>query len=248
MAITSRQLVTYARGNLGRMYTYGCFGQIGTETLYKAKLKQYPKQIGKWPKSTYEKGYGQKWHDCVGMIKGAVFCDGKPNAVPVYNSKFDVSANDLIKLCEETWPVEQMPKNITGLVMWKPGHVGVWDADTHTTIEAKGHMYGVCETDNTAWKKAGKLPASWVTYEDPEETIMLEVNKLRKGSEGPEVFAIQAMLRARGYKDEKGRLCVCSSVFDDNTDQCVRSFQRVKKLSVDGVVGPKTWDQIVNKD
>lgn len=259
--ITNKQLVKYARGQLGRMYVYGCYGQLGSEAVYQGKLRQYPAQIGKWPKSTYTSGYGQKWHDCAGLCKAAIFCKGEINGTPVYSSKYDYSADAIIKLCEtqgEAWPVDKMPKNITGLVMWKPGHMGIWDADTQTVIEAKGHMYGVCETTETPWQKAGRLPATWVDYiidptptpapdPDPkEDKIMLQVTTLRKGSKGPEVYAVQCILKGLGYYKKTldqsyGAGCVTA----------VTNYQKDHKKTCgepDGICGPKTWDSLINEN
>ena len=260
MPITSKQLIRYARGQLGRMYTYGCFGQIGSEAVYISKLKQYPAKIGKWPKASYMKGYGEKWHDCAGLLKGAIFCKGEPDAVPVYNCQYDYNADAIIKLCEEkgeAWSVSEMPKNITGLVMWKPGHLGIWDAATQTTIEAKGHAYGVCETTSTPWQIAGKLPASWVIYDetpapapapDPkEDKIMLTVETLKKGSKGPEVFAVQSILKAKGYKDNDGHVLATDSSFGSKTETALKKYQAANGLTCDGIIGAKTWNSLINK-
>ena len=37
--INNKQLVKYARGQLGRMYVYGCYGQKGCETVYISKFR-----------------------------------------------------------------------------------------------------------------------------------------------------------------------------------------------------------------
>ena len=257
--ITNKQLVIYARGQIGRMYVYGTFGNLGSEAVYQLKLKQYPERIGKWPKDTYTCGYGQKWHDCAGLVKGAIFCAGKIDAAPKYNCNYDYSADGIIKLCEEqgqVWDVKKMPKNITGLVMWKPGHMGIWDAETQTTIEAKGHMYGVVETDNTPWQKAGRLPASWIKYEDtpaptpqpdPEEDyIMLKVKELKKGMKDPNVLTVQAVLKAKNFKGEDGKVLALDSSYGKNTKYAVETFQKSKGLKVDGICGEKTWNALVN--
>ena len=251
MAITNIQLVNYARGQLGRMYTYGTYGQRGTEQVYKEVLARYPDKVGKWPKYTYVEGYGQKWHDCAGLIKGAVWCNGEIEAVPKYDSKTDRSANGLIDCCVATGNADTVP-NIPGLIMWKPGHVGIWTAQNGITIEAKGHMYGVVETKNTAWQMWGKLPKDYVIYEDtPTPTpdpggkkIMLEVETLRKGSKGPEVYAIQCILKQKGYYTMN-----CDSSFGSGPEKAVKAYQSDNAAtcgSADGIVGKKTWNSLIN--
>ena len=259
--ITNKQLVIYARGQLGRMYVFGCYGNFGSEAVYLAKLRQYPAQIGKWPKATYIPGYGEKWHDCAGLVKAAIFCKGVIDAVPVYNCNYDYSANGIIELCEkygEVWDVKDMPKNITGLVMWKPGHMGIWDADTQTTIEAKGHASGVCETTNTAWQKAGKLPPNWVEYitpapapapapdPDPKGEIDVKVETLRKGSKGPNVFLLQSFLKGKGFKGKDCKVLALDESMGGNTCYAFGNWQQSVGLVRDEICGPKSWDKIAN--
>lgn len=258
--ITNKQLVKYARGQLGRMYVYGCYGQKGCETVYLSKLNQYPAQVGKWPKSTYVKGYGQKWHDCAGLVKGAIFCKGVIDAAPVYSWRYDYSADGIIELCAKegkVWTVDQMPKNITGLVMWKPGHMGIWDAETQTVIEAKGHMYGVCETTDTPWKKAGQLPASWVDYiidpepqPDPEpkgETCMVELPVLKRGmkdTNGP-VTSWQGLMRLYNYTDDEGKLIETDGSFGPRCEQGTKHVQKKHGLPQTGIVDAATWRALI---
>jgi len=59
---------------------------------------------------------------------------------------------------------------------------------------------------------------------------------VKKGSKGADVKALQTALNAIGYN--------CGAVdgdFGAKTDAAVRAFQRAKGLTVDGIVGPKTW-------
>lgn len=259
--ITNKQLVKYARGQLGRMYVYGTYGQTGSRAVYLSKLQQYGEKISKWPYDTYAKGFGQKWHDCAGLVKGAIFCKGVIDAVPVYNCNFDYSANGIIELCEkngELWTPATMPKDVTGLVMWKPGHMGIWDADTQTTIEAKGHMYGVVETTDTPWQKVGRLPASWVDYvdmpaPDPEPIggdFDLKVKTLKydgkKAMKDPNVLLFQSMMNTLKIRDDEGKELAEDSKYGPRSVQACKRFQSKSGLKVDGECGPKTWDKIAN--
>ena len=171
MSITNIQLVSYAQGQLGRPYWYGTFGQRATAALYDQKRKQYPSQYDKWEKSSFTEQYGQRVHDCVGLIKGAVWSNGNPNATPKYNSAQDVSANGIIKRCTETGDIKTIPE-VKGLIVWKDNHVGIYKGNG-IVIEARGHMWGVVTTlvKERPWEKWGRLPADFVTYEkEPEPT------------------------------------------------------------------------------
>ena len=64
---------------------------------------------------------------------------------------------------------------------------------------------------------------------------------LRRGAHGPAVGELQNHLRDFGYTDYRGRPLVSDGHFGNNTYQAVVAFQRDYGLSVDGMVGPKTW-------
>ena len=228
MPITNKQLVTYARGQLGRPYWYATYGQISSVMVYNSIAQRYPDRVKKWPKETYMAQLGQKVHDCSGLIKGAIFCQGDPEGLPKYNCKFDYSADGLINLCTETGPFSEVP-NIPGLILWKSGHVGILVEVVNGVphwIESKGHNYGVVYAETgTKWQKWGKLPASWITYEDtpapqpdPEGgKIDVKVEVLRKGSKGPNVFLLQSFLKCKGYKGKNGKVLELDQSMGGNT-------------------------------
>ena len=84
---------------------------------------------------------------------------------------------------------------------------------------------------------------------DPEkgDKVMIEVSVLKKGVKGEngEVFSVQSILKAKGYKGENGKVLALDNSFGGNTEYAVKNFQRDKGLSVDGVVGAKTWDALL---
>ncbi|MGI8882420.1 MAG: peptidoglycan-binding protein [Jatrophihabitans sp.] len=65
------------------------------------------------------------------------------------------------------------------------------------------------------------------------------VVQVQSGSKGSAVVALQKELRAHGYN------VTADGDFGPKTKAAVRSFQSAKHLSVDGVVGPKTWSALV---
>lgn len=72
------------------------------------------------------------------------------------------------------------------------------------------------------------------------ETVMVELNTLRKGSSGNQVKTIQRLLTAVG--------CVCGNVdgkFGSRTLIAVKEFQKAKGLTVDGIVGKNTWSALL---
>ena len=61
-----------------------------------------------------------------------------------------------------------------------------------------------------------------------------------KNMTGPDVFALQGVLCARGYY--KGNM---TGRFDDILESAVKSFQKDFGLSQDGVAGPLTWKKVL---
>ena len=176
--IASNYLVQYAKGQLGRPYWYGTFGQVANKTLYEQKKKQYPKY---YTASDFSSQYGKKVHDCAGLIKGALWCS-TVDGTPTYDSAQDLSANGFITTgCSETGNISTIPE-IPGIIVWKDGHVGIYVGNGQV-IEARGHAYGVVTTkltDGRGWLKWGKV--KWVSYPTPvtytAEQAMADVKKI----------------------------------------------------------------------
>lgn len=81
-------------------------------------------------------------------------------------------------------------------------------------------------------------PSPEPTPEPPKE-VYWPPRMVDKSMTGPDVFALQGILCARGYF--KGTM---SGRFDDTLESAVKSFQRDSGLVADGVVGPKTWAEL----
>ena len=64
----------------------------------------------------------------------------------------------------------------------------------------------------------------------------------RTGDSGPEVADIQSRLTALGAEIDGEELV---GVFGSSTQAAVRRFQQDRHLQVDGLVGPDTWEQLV---
>lgn len=73
---------------------------------------------------------------------------------------------------------------------------------------------------------------------------------LRPGTSGRDVGLVQARLRALGF----GEIGVADGVFGPKTARAVRQFQRLHAhdpgapLTVDGLVGPRTWQSLFRPD
>lgn len=150
---TNIGLVKYAEAQLGRPYWYGCFGQKASEALYDNKRRQYPRY---YTATDFPKQYGQKVHDCIGLIKGYMWTDNADSTHYEYqaNGFKDMSADMYYNHCTRKGDsINTMPE-VPGILVFMKGHVGIYVGDGWV-IEARGHSYGVVKTylKSRPWKK-----------------------------------------------------------------------------------------------
>lgn len=62
---------------------------------------------------------------------------------------------------------------------------------------------------------------------------------LKKGTRGEDVYALQYLLRARGYS------ITIDGIFGSGTESIVKAFQSSKGLVADGIVGSNTWSKLI---
>ena len=172
MSITNKQLVEYVKGQIGRPYWFGCFGQKSNASLLTAKRKQYPSY---YEDADFALQFGQKVHDCGGLIKGAIFCDAAIDAVPKYSSKYDVDSDTMLNQCSESGAIGTLPE-IEGVLVFKKGHVGVYIGGGKV-VEARGHKYGVIESNlgDMPWTNWGKHKDIEYIVENKAETVVPDV-------------------------------------------------------------------------
>lgn len=134
-----KYLIEYAEAQIGRPYWCGTYGKTATEAYYKAKKKQYPSMY--W-QNDYYKAYGQKVHDCCGLIKGAMWCN-TPNSEPTYNGSQDHSVRGFYNASTTKGRLTGKTPLVDGLLLYNSsfGHMGVYVGGY--VINAKGHAFGV---------------------------------------------------------------------------------------------------------
>ena len=271
MSKTNIGLVEYAKAQLGKPYWYGTFGQTATELLHKSKKKQYPNY---YTATDFQLQYGQKVHDCIGLIKGYLWSDTSTSS-PQYRAAQDISADGMLARCEERGDMSSMPE-LPGVLVFSPQHVGVYIGNGYV-IEARGHSYGVVKTQLPSrwWKNWGKCP--WIEYieevqpkkETSKENLILTFQKaaiaddktlLTKygadGKYGNETA--EAMKKCVVKKRDTYQYKNCTKLVQrllgiqqdglcgPQTTNAIREFQQKNQLVVDGSCGPKTWQKLLN--
>ena len=151
----------------------------------------------------------------------------------------------------------RMLKPGTAVFVWngsRYSHVGLYVGD-NTVIEAMGTINGVTITKVTAgkWTHWGELAG--IDYVNAGQNEQLIINNeqlkeptipktVRKGSKGDVVKEIQSILEKLGY--DLGP-CGVDGDFGRMTEKAVKAFQQDHGLKVDGIVGSKTWAELLHK-
>lgn len=233
--ITANQLIEkfkYALDN-GWGYIYGTSGQIWTQAAQDAATR--PQTIS----------YGQQWvgdhvADCSGLFVWAF----KQLGDSIYHGSNTIWN----KYCSKQGKLKD-GQRCDGIAL-RPGtavfllndtgrhHIGLY-VGNNTVIEAKGTKWGVVTSATPHWDEWGELSA--VDYSEyPEKVIPLTRPTLKKGDRGDEVKELQTLLNQCGYfLDTDG-------AFGSKTEEAVKDFQKSAGLTVDGIVGPKTWEALDN--
>lgn len=103
------------------------------------------------------------------------------------------------------------------------------------TIIGYGHPRYDAET-------ATKAPAK-----EGAKTVKIEMPILRKGSTGEAVKTLQRLLRQLQYVNTDGKtLLIVDGSFGSNTEAAVKRYQQKHLNGVDGIVGIKTWNKLLN--
>lgn len=250
---TGQGLAKYALEQLGRPYWWGCFGQRADGALYAQKKKQYPAY---YTAADFPNQYGQKVHDCVGLIKGYLWCD-TPDSEPIYKASQDVAVSGLFMVCPENGSIDTMPDTPGVCVFMRDmSHVGVYVGGGYV-VEATGHARGVVKTKlaGRGWGLWGK--PRWISYEatatsaQPAQTTaqatasaptVTGLPLLRYGDKGEFVRSAQLLLIGRGYSC--GR-CGADGEIGQDTYNAVVAFQRASGLQQDGIIGAQTWARLI---
>ena len=253
MSKTNTGLVEYAKAQLGKPYWYGTFGQTASAALLAQKRTQYP---GYYTANDFESQFGQKVHDCVGLIKGYRWCD-TPDSEPIYKASQDVAVSGLFMVCPENGSIDTMPDTPGVCVFMRDmSHVGVYIGGGYV-VEATGHARGVVKTKlaGRGWGLWGK--PRWISYEaaatpaQPAQTAsqatasaltVTGLPLLRYGDKGEFVRSAQLLLIGRGYSC--GRYGTDGEIGQD-TYNAVIAFQRARSLQQDGIIGAQTWARLI---
>ena len=145
-------------------YVWGTFGCVLTESLFEAKLAQYPDALAGNADFIRANWVGGRTTDCVGLIKGYGWLDAETEEI-IYNTNGmpDISANEMYHAAIESGTIDTIPET-PGLAVWHDGHIGVYIGGGEV-VEAMGTRYGVVKTKlaGARWTHWLKIP--YISYD-----------------------------------------------------------------------------------
>ncbi len=134
-----------------------------------------------------------------------------------------------------TWPLEQQ------------GSTGENVKTVQYLVTAQGYATGVdgafgpqTKAAVQAFQSAHGLGADGIVGPQTWPALIIQV---KQGSDGAAVRAVQSQIHSRG--DGASQVAV-DGIFGPATEAAVQAFQDLLGLSVDGIVGPQTWNHLVN--
>lgn len=133
---------------------------------------------------------------------------------------------------------------------WPQQQKGSKGEDVRTVqylVTAQGHPTAVdgdfgslTKTAVEGFQASRGLTADGIVGQHTWPELIIEV---QQGSNGDAVSAVQSQIHSRG--DGANQITI-DGIFGPVTSDAVRAFQMLLNLSVDGIVGPETWNHLVN--
>lgn len=155
--VTNKQLVDCFTRYLNEQwgYVYGARGELYTQAVaenWEREKRQVPE--GKWSKEHYFTRDCAKWFDHnVADCMGGLIC-----ALSEYDNGIAAQLSENFRgQIKESGTINTLP-NISGLVIWKEGHVGLYVGGGYA-IEFRGTDYGCIKTkvEDRYWTHWGKI-------------------------------------------------------------------------------------------
>jgi hypothetical protein len=208
------------------------------------------------------RGYKLKYTDawCAGTVSALAIACNATDIIPT-----ECSCGKLIELAKAKgiWAEDDNHTPLPGdfiLYDWDdngngdntgwPDHIGTVETvvgDTITVIEgnyknAVGRRHIRVNAKNIRGYITPKYDAEPVKETKAESGCTVELKVLKNGAKGRTVKAMQILLINYGFSCGSAG---ADGVFGNGTQNAVKTFQKAKKITQDGICGEKTWEKLL---
>lgn len=234
-------------------YIWGTSGQIWRQCDQDALVRKYNSDPVKYKDLKLGAQIGSKWighvvYDCSGLTMRSAKPFGL-NYAHGSNSSYRNDCSHKGKLTKGmSLPIGAWV--YTGSSASDHPHIGTYTGDGWVT-EAQGTRAGVTRTKLadkkwTYWGLGKGITFDFIPGKGSDTPSGGDESKkthptLKKGSKGAQVTKMQKLLMKKGYKLPKYG---ADGDFGNETLTAVKQFQKDNGLTIDGIVGPKTWAKL----
>ena len=179
-------------------YVYGTIGQTCTERLLDQCAERYPANnlAGGAMRQAGEKWLGKKVADCSGIVKAYLMSEYTGGPI-TYSAEVDTAVH--YNAAKEKGPISTMP-DIPGILVYMPGHVGVYVGDGEV-IESAGTLYGVKKSTveksyiSGPWTHWYKCPG--ITYDSAAEEPEMEQKPEEEVPDAPAEITVGSVVKIK---------------------------------------------------
>jgi len=144
-----------------------------------------------------------------------------------------------------SWPIEQQGHPSPGPLSVEPIRTVQYLLRQHGSIDvsADGIFGPITAGAVRSFQGVHDLVVDGIVGNQTWPALIVQVSK---GSHGDAVRGVQSQFQARNLSGDPSLGLQVDGIFGPKTDAEVRSFQEAAALAVDGIVGPITWNALVN--
>lgn len=215
-------------------YWLGCYGTIGTESLW--NQKRFQRGLEAWYVAHADakaKGMGKIVTDCTGVFKYPLWVqpDGSVPYQPIPDTDMETTGIfNYAKAKGVKWgAITTIPRERKGILVTYTGHMGCYLGDG-TVLEARGGSWGVVETqlDGRGWQY-------W--YENPFVDYTQKGDSMKKGDPiSEQIMAWQTFLISQGATDQNGEVLDPDGEWGGKTEAATVKFMAANGFSYPGYI------------
>jgi len=144
-----------------------------------------------------------------------------------------------------SWPIEREGQPSPGPLSVEPIRTVQYllRDHGHGNVAPDGIFGPITASAVKAFQTSHGLPVDGIVGNQTWPALIVTV---KTGSRGEAVRGVQGQFQARNLSGDPARGLQVDGIFGPKTDAQVRAFQQAVQLGVDGIVGPLTWNALVN--